>query len=100
MIRRTPLKRSQKPLKRTSLRKVSNRHAKELRFYRIVRDGYMAQHPNCEMPGCEAEANDLHHKAGRGPNLSNTKTFMAVCRPHHEWIHSHALAARTLGVLV
>ena len=100
MIRRNkPLRGSAKPLKRTSLKRVSTKQANKLRTYRLLRDSYMEANPMCEYPGCNSPAQDLHHKAKRGANLCNAETFCALCRDHHNWCHQHPAEARTLGLL-
>ena len=105
--RKTPMKRNQKPLKRTPLKRVSqSKNAKAKRkSYASAKREYMEdrENPNhCER--CEVELGikflDLHHKAGRGKNLSNKSTFTAICRPCHDWIHAHPKDARETGWLV
>jgi len=79
---------------------ISDKKAEELKVYREVRDKYMSEHEVCEYGNCTALANDLHHKAGRGIELSNSKNFMAVCRNHHTYIHLHPKESRSLGYLI
>jgi hypothetical protein len=91
------LKTSKKPKR---LKLISKKMEVKLAEYRLKRDSYMLKNPFCEFTGCNKLSNDLHHKAGRGPNLSNTETFMAVCRRHHNWIHDNPKEARNLKYLI
>ncbi len=83
-----------------SFKPISDKMAQELANYRIVRDKYMEEHEVCEYGTCTALANDLHHKGGRGKNLSNVDLFMAVCRNHHTHIHLNPKESRSIGYLV
>ncbi len=49
LARRTPLRRSGKPLRRTPLRRVSKTRAAELRVYSTRRKIFLAEHPVCEV---------------------------------------------------
>jgi len=73
------------------IKPVSDKQAKRLAEYRIVRDKYMADHPFCEI--CGKIANDLHHKRGRGEHLCSVEYFMAVCRPCHTRIEDDSAYA-------
>ena len=117
--RKTPMKRSQKPLKRTPLKKQSqSKSAKEKRkSYASAKKEYMhdrgSEKHHCER--CEGLFGitnlDLHHKAGRSGssenehgtmerNLINKATFMAVCRDCHDWIHRNPKESRKMGWLI
>lgn len=78
------------PRKRIS--PISDKLKDELKSYRIVRDRYMYEHPNCEI--CMNPSQDLHHKKGRGKHLSDIKYFMAVCRICHIFIHENPKKSR------
>lgn len=101
MIRRTPLKRSTKPLRRTPLRRCSKKHAKELRTYSALRKQYLALFTHCQItvPGCTEWATDVHHGAKRGLHLNDTTNWFSACRHCHDWVHAHAREARELGFL-
>jgi hypothetical protein len=101
-------------IKRTRIRAVSKKHAKGLREYFKVRAEYMAEHRACEagpvilgaklppeyrLPKCTGFSVEVHHVAGRGPNLSNTDTFCATCKDCHVFIHAHGQWARSVGLL-
>lgn len=119
--RKTPMKRSQKPLKRTPLKKQSqSKSSKEKRAsYSKAKKEYMEfDRLNGFKHCCEKckknvgiENLDLHHKAGRTGssinqygemerNLTNKATFMAVCRTCHNWIHENPKESREMGWLI
>ena len=83
-----------------SIKPISDKMAEELAMYRVIRDKYMEEHEVCEYGACSALANDLHHKNGRGKNLSNVDFFMAVCRNHHTHIHLNPKESRAVGYLI
>lgn len=102
MQRRTPIKRTAKPLRRTPLARVSKKRRKENREYLRLREGFMASHPHCEVcvPNiCQHRSTDVHHAQGRGINLCNVNSWVSVCRPCHEHIHQHPSWARENGYL-
>ena len=129
MIRRTPLKRGTKPLKRTPLRKVSKKRAKDGKIYSAKRKAFLALHPFCEVELKEygitqseaieiqgkfsiydeckgfstvliSPATDIHHTAKRtGKNYLDESTWLAVCRENHEMIHANPSWARANGFL-
>lgn len=94
IARKSPLKRGSKRLKPAS----ANRSV-ELKKYYELRQSILFERSRCEMPGCHMLARDVHHKAGRGPNLNNTATWMCLCRRHHEQIHESPTWARAMGYL-
>jgi len=102
-MKRSYIKRSTKPLKRTPMKKVSTRQAKRLRTYRQLRRLYLDQHPFCEV--CKtAHATDIHHKGDgegpkRGSNTNKVEHWMAVCRPCHDRIENNKSWARSQGYL-
>lgn len=100
-------------MKRSQLRRVSKKHAKELNVYSALRKDYLAAHPTCECQfslfedrfvvsaiKCQYVPTQIHHMARRGKNLNNTLTWMAVCRDHHTDIERHATAARKVGLIL
>jgi hypothetical protein len=94
MIRGTPLKR------------VSNRRRAEMAIYSKERSFFLQLHPLCDAcrvidPTKQRASCDIHHKKGRtGPNYLDQATWMAVCRPCHDFIHSHPSVARKTGLLL
>jgi hypothetical protein len=81
-------------------------------IYRPIRDGYMKEHPICEVEGCCRPSNDLHHKAGRvgyaddwarenGIKLLwDVRYFMAICRLDHTKCDEDPNWARDNGYVV
>ena len=58
------------------------------RRWRRVRAMFLAQHPLCQAPGCQAVAVDVHHVvalADGGTHAENN--LQALCRAHHVAVH-------------
>lgn len=86
-------------------RKVSAKQAQNLQDYGVLSRAYKAEHPECEvrLPGiCDGMTTDCHHRAGRGSNLLDASTFIAVCRSCHNYIHDKMSAEerRERGLLI
>lgn len=96
-LRRTALKRSTKPIRR-----VSAKRRRENAIYSALRKGFLEEHLVCQMaaPGCTGQAQEVHHKAGRGKNLNNVATWAAICSHCHRETHQHPSIARKNGFLV
>lgn len=96
--RKTPL-RAKSALKKTPLRRVSKKRAKENQEYAKVKREYLKAHPVCE--GCHsAKATSLHHYRGRIKGLlCDTRFFKALCHGCHEFVHLCPLNAREMGLL-
>lgn len=115
--RKTPLRASQTGLRRTPLAKCSPKHSRALRTYSKLRKEYLADNPMCEVGlktgwGCgicfTAEGDcrmqtqpseEIHHTRGRGRNLNNVSTFLAVCKNCHRRLHHQPQWARLYGWL-
>jgi hypothetical protein len=70
-------------------------------LYWPKREVFLSLHPLCQVAGCRERTWDLHHMAGRrGPFLLDERYWMAVCRTHHNLIHSRARWARANGYLL
>ena len=129
MIRRTPLKRSTKPIKR-----VSERRAREMKIYAEKRKAYLAEFFLCQVdlaekgfdprqapvrisdyyvyvwkagekmptlvPVDQLRASiEVHHGAKRGKNYLVESTWWAVSRHWHDEIELHKKWARAGGYL-
>ena len=107
-------------MKRTPLRRVSKKRAKQLRTYTDVRKEYLKEHPWCVV--CVKEfsikhqdfyndveyngpissnletvrkATQIHHVCKRrGDKLNDTSKFLPVCARCHTWIERHLNLAR------
>lgn len=102
MIRRkTPLRRSAKPLARSPLRRVSKKHGKELREYSKLRKTFLEEHTTCEVsrPECSGSSSQVHHVFKRGKYLNVPSTWLACCDSCHRWVHGNPSQARTLNLL-
>jgi len=82
------------------LNKKSSKQEKIERLYSILRTKYLLAHPFCEasLPGCQVNATDIHHKAGRQQFMLDDSTYLAVCRLCHTQIEENPEMAKTLGL--
>lgn len=101
------------PKPKTRIASMSKKRTKEAREYARLRKKFLTPARNCEAlvtillagntvrveKGDSTLATEIHHREGRGKNLNNTSTWLAVCRPCHRWIHQHPSKARALGLL-
>jgi hypothetical protein len=100
-------------MKRTPLKRVSNKRSKELREYSKLRKAYLETHPYCEVYMAELGvkyngkpldmplATDIHHRKGRwGGRLNDTQYWLAVCRASHDRIHRHPQWAYERGYML
>ena len=109
-------------MKRTPLRRVSKKRAKQNREYTCVRKAYLQEHQYCEV--CQKEhllymrafmvneeydgpiksdaepikkAKEVHHILKRyGDRLNDSNWFLAVCNRCHTWIHDNPSIARDI----
>jgi len=103
----------------------SPKRIKEDKIYKAKAKEFLAKHPLCQVWLTKMDFNEehliqfngghvtlagdlefaprateIHHIEGRtGGNFLNEKTWMAVSRYQHEWIHANPAAARRLGFL-
>lgn len=96
-IKRTPLKRNTKPI-----RKVSEKRAKKDKLYSVLRKLFLADSKNqyCKITG--QQTIEVHHTFSgkdRDKYYLDTTTWMAVSRAGHNWIHDNPKEARELGYL-
>jgi len=98
-MRRTALRRSTKRMRRTPLRKVSNKRLTGLALYYVLRATFLSNNPQCAM--CQKwDDLDLHHRRGRGKYLNDVSTFVPLCRKCHNKVHSRPKWARANGWLI
>jgi len=96
-LKRMPLKKSEKPIK-----KVSERRKKEQKEYEALVKQFLSGHKFCEAgvkckPDTKSE--DCHHKKGRAGNLFlDVRYWLAVCRKCHSWITENSAEAINLGL--
>ena len=74
-------------LKRTPLRKVSKKRAKQNRLYSSLIKQLKKDHPTCE--GCGKKGYvDVHHRLGRSHDrLLDPDNFLYLCRNCHQIMH-------------
>lgn len=81
--------------------KKSARMTEDLKTYNVLRKVFLESKPICEAKIkdiCLGPADQIHHKIGRGENLLNVKTWLAVCFDCHQWITLHPEEAIKLGL--
>lgn len=78
--KRTPLRRSGKPLKKTKLRPISKRHSVKLKEYKRARKEHYKDEDNRSCAICGTENNlSVHHKKGRNEHIADVDTFVTLC---------------------
>lgn len=105
LMRRSPMKRSGKPMKRSGVSKT----AKAKRYQVLRAESIWSQavrdrdDHRCRRCGKRDEKNNhAHHVAPRSrrPDLKSDKNNgITVCPDCHNWIHSHPVEAEALGLL-
>lgn len=97
-MKRTPLKRSTVPLKRTPLKRISKRRQAEVPVRQAVRAEVLARDVTCRAfaagaPGLcwhpVGEPLDVHEIVRRSrwaAGYLEPSNCLAVCRGHHDWI--------------
>lgn len=97
--------------RRTPLRRVSKKRAREQRIYAQKRKAFLEANPICwvwaannvvkMIEGETTKAHrstEVHHKNGRtGKNYLDESTWMAVSAKGHCWIHQNPKEARAKG---
>ena len=90
-----------KPTNRKPIARRSPKRAKQERDYMKERKTFLLSSPSCQahlINICTKHSTDVHHKKGRiGQLLTDTKFFLAVCRPCHDWIELNPKEAKELG---
>lgn len=71
--------------KKTRLKPISAKQVERLKEYRIVRDEYLRQNPNCARCGTNQNISLQHLKGRIGDNLTDVNNFMTLCIPCHQW---------------
>lgn len=97
-MKRSPLKRGNKPLKRRKrLAHVSMKRKLESKDYNVLKDHFLKSNPICQCEDCLNPSTDIHHKARRGKFYLRTDTWMAVCRSCHDKIELNGIWAKIMG---
>ena len=120
-MKRTAMKRSTKPMRRTPLRPMSDKRQRESKVYSVNKRAYFDKlraqqladglNPPPNAPWCEVciamkwprePAVDWHHVHSRGnggPLLQPDEKMLAVSRRGHDYIHEDHSRARRRGWL-
>ena|ERR1700748_1954759 len=93
------------PIKKPTIKKISDRKEKLDALYSIVRANYLKHHPVCEasIPGiCSGRPSDqIHHSAGKvGDLYLDDRYFKAVEGNCHRYIEEHPEWAKENGFSV
>ncbi len=82
-----------------------------MKEYTRIKAEWLPMNPQCHicLEECGAgkrpsnrvnKTDDVHHMRGRlGKNLTDTMTWLPVCRGHHHWIDANRAEAMRLGYL-
>lgn len=83
--------------KYTNIKPISDKQAKRLKEYRIVRDEYLKKHPNCERCGSPNNLT-IHHMKGKiGDLLTDKAYFKTLCMKCHDFIERRPEIAKETG---
>lgn len=74
---------------KSRLKPMSDKQAERLKEYRIVRDEYLKQNPNCARCGTNQNISLQHLKGRIGDNLTDVNNFMTLCVPCHRFINDN-----------
>lgn len=107
-IKRKPLKPKKprklskpKPRKKLRQRSLTSKRSRETTEYLKLRIPFLEANPQCCFPGCDADARDVHHAAGRrGGAFLDQATWKPVCRFHHRLIHDFPKDAKNIGLII
>lgn len=90
----------------TPIPKRSAKRIKQEAAYSVLRKVFLDQHPECmaKIEGvCSGDrTHEIHHQHSgkdREKYFLDTGTWLALERSCHDWIHSHPLESRELGLL-
>lgn len=80
--------------------KTGEKLKEDLKEYKPIRDQFLKDNPFCEagLKGCGVKSSEVHHKRGRGKNLSKVETFLAVCSSCHSLIENNPAFAKANGL--
>lgn len=83
-------------MKRTKIKPVSSKRAKELRLYAKLREKFLSENPMCQVCG-NAQADQIHHMKKRGVYLNDVRFFLGVCAICHHRVESNPQWSRDNG---
>ena len=92
---------------RKPIKRVSDKRAKENALYKVMRKEFLKAKPKCEV--CIAlkepfinDSTEVHHKwsgKDRAKYFLDSSSWLAICRKHHNRIHSEPQWSREHGYL-
>lgn len=93
--RRTPLKRSTTPLKRTPIRRISKKRAKQVRQYSKERAEYLAANPICEVwlkenGWVKTAPMTYRMETAEFVNVASAEAMLAIGAPASDQVHHRA----------
>ena len=96
------MKRTALKPRKTPIRKVSLKRAKQNREYTKLRHDFLIDSKVCAVcpPGSYTHCTEVHHSWGRGKYFLHVPSWIPVCRNCHRWIHEHPSQARERGYLL
>lgn len=79
---------------------ASEKQSKMNKAYSSLASAFKAVNPVCvaNLEGCTKKTEDIHHRRGRGINMLDSSTWLAVCRSCHTYIELHPVIAKYLGL--
>ena len=78
-----------KALKRTPLKKISDKRKKQVAAYSVLREQFLKDNPNCAVFP-HLKATEIHHTHHReNERLNDTRYWLAVSRRGHQYIHNN-----------
>lgn len=111
-MKRTPMKRSDKPMKRSSIRPVSSkRHAENRERRKVMAEMFGPRESwKCSVSGtmlvvglmgpCYGPVNGHEILTrGRGGSITDPSNIILLCDRHNEWASSHPDDAHRLGLV-
>lgn len=85
-------------IKRTPIKKISDKRKKQLSEYKKKRDAYLLRFKQCQVSDCKKPSSEVHHIKGRENDLLLEELYwMAVCRMCHQRIDNDPNWARENG---
>lgn len=81
---------------RTPMKKVSDKRKREGKIYSQLRKKHLEANPYCKV--CGIPATDLHHAKRRGKHYLDEKSYVSLCRLHHQRAHDNPTWAKEMGL--
>jgi len=82
-MKRSQLRRSTKPMKRSRLKPQSKKRAKQNRMIQPIREAFKAE-LGCPCGRAATDTHEIHGGASRFLTVNEREAWIALCREHHE----------------